>query len=86
MSNENKIATRQGDLSPDQLVLYSTANTYVCGHSIMFKVLQDHRLSAEDGIALTTDNTNKQSLSNRPASLFVSSEGNENNLKLLMYP
>ncbi len=74
-SNENKIATCVRGGGDEPQVLYSTINSYVCGHSIVFKVLQDSRLSAEDGIALTADSDNKQSLLNRPKSLFVSSEG-----------
>lgn len=72
LSNENKIATK--DSAETSCIQYSKGKAYKCGHCIVFKVVQEGKLSTGDGIGITISNKETDSLL-CPGALFVTTEG-----------
>ena len=71
VSNENKTATRISGLTK---VLYSSSQSYTAGHPISFRVMGTGEKSPMDGLAITLDNDDTDTLK-REGVIFVATDG-----------
>ena len=71
VSNENKTATRLSGLTR---VLYSSSQSYMAGHPISFRVMGTGEKSPMDGLAITLDNDDTDTLK-REGVIFVATDG-----------
>ena len=71
VSNENKTATRISGLTR---VLYSSSQSYTAGHPISFRVMGTGEKSPMDGLAITLDNDDTDTLK-REGVIFVATDG-----------
>ena len=71
VTNENKTATRTSGLTR---VLYSSFQSYESGHPISFRIMFTGEKSPVDGIAITLDNEDTETLK-REGVVFVATDG-----------
>lgn len=71
VTNENKTATRTSGLAR---VLYSSFQSYESGHPISFRIMFTGEKSPVDGIAITLDNEDTETLK-REGVVFVATDG-----------
>ena len=71
ISNEDKTATRTQGLTQ---VLYSSCQCYEAGHQIAFRIMATGEKSPRDGLAITLDNEETETLK-REGAVFLATDG-----------